>query len=63
MLDVVEEDPVTPPIPIEMAFSPEQKLEPEPQEEEPTVPPPPDIQEISESERAASPRDLAIVQR
>ena len=61
MLNVVEKDPVTLPIPTERASSLERK--PEPQEEEPTALPTPDRQETSEPEGAACLGELATVQR
>ena len=61
MLDVVEKDTVTPPVPAERVSSLEKKSEP--REEELTNLPDPNEQQDSEPEGAAHSGELALVQR
>ena len=58
-LDIVEKNPVTPPVPTERASSPEKKSEP--WEEEPTDLAAPNRQQASDPEGAACLGELAIM--
>ena len=60
MMNMVEKDPVTPPVPTERTSTLEKK--PEPQEEEPTTLPAPNRQQALEPEEASHFGELAIVQ-
>ena len=61
LLDVVEEEPVTPPVPTETASSPDRKTEP--RKEEPIDLPAPNEEPASEPEEAVHSEELALVWR